>query len=139
MADSKKKKPASVNKPQTVRQRASEAQNAEPKRLRKTASSVATPLKTYAGHARRVGKKEFHIPLPDNRVGKILKKRIRFLPKFVHEAWEEIKQVTWPNRRDTTRLTIAVFIFATIFAVIVGALDFVLDKAFKELIINQGK
>lgn len=58
----------------------------------------------------------------------------KLVPKYFHGAWQEIRLTTWPGRRETIRLTIAVFIFSAVFAVIVAALDFVLDKIFKTLI-----
>lgn len=80
-------------------------------------------------------KKEFHpIKLPDNKFGRFLGKRPRIVPRFFSEAWDEIRQVTWPNRNETLRLTFAVFVFSIIFAVIVASLDFVLDKIFRAII-----
>jgi len=80
-------------------------------------------------------KKEFHpIKLPDNKAGRFLGRRPRLVPKFLSEAWKEIRQVTWPNRNETIRLTFAVFVFSIIFAVIVASLDFVLDKIFRTII-----
>ena len=76
------------------------------------------------------------MPLPEGKTGKILGKRVRIVPKFVREAWAEIRLVTWPNRQETLRLTIAVFIFAVVFAVIVGLLDYGLDKLFREVVID---
>jgi preprotein translocase SecE subunit len=75
------------------------------------------------------------IRLPDNKFGRLLKRVGRFLiPEYFRAAWGEIKQTTWPNRKETTRLTIAVFIFSIIFATFVAGLDFALDKMFKNLI-----
>lgn len=58
------------------------------------------------------------------------------LPPYIRNSWRELRQVTWPNRRETFRLTYAVIIFSTIFGVIVFGVDLVLDKIFKELIIK---
>lgn len=96
-------------------------------------SKLLKPLKK----AHNVGKKEYHpIKLPDNRFGRILGKRINIIPKYFKESWQEIRMVTWPNRRETIRLTIAVFIFSAVFATIVASLDFVLDKVFRNLIVG---
>ena len=132
MADNKDAAKKPTKKTETVRERAAKGQTEKPRRIRKTAGKVVTPILG----AKRIGKKEYHLPLPNNKAGRILKKRVRLAPKFVREAWAEIKLVTWPNRRDTMRLTMAVFIFAVIFAVIVGFLDFGLDKLFKKVILN---
>jgi preprotein translocase SecE subunit len=130
--DSKNKKPRVLKKTQTVRERAATARAEKPKRIRKTASTLTTPLKKASSK----GKKEYHLPLPDNKVGRILSRRVRFVPSFIKNAWNEIRLVTWPNRRDTLRLTMAVFIFAIVFAVIVGLLDYALDKLFKEVLLD---
>ena len=54
---------------------------------------------------------------------------------YIRNSWRELRQVTWPNRRETFRLTYAVIIFSVIFGLIVFGVDLVLDKIFKELII----
>jgi preprotein translocase SecE subunit len=128
------KKPA---KKQTLRERSEATQTAKPRRLRKTAGSIKKPLSV-------VGRllKKLRIPLPDNKFGKVLRKIFHIIglilwPKFFREAWGELRQVTWPGRRETWRLTTSVFIFAVVFAIIVGFLDFGLDKLFKELIVKK--
>lgn len=57
-----------------------------------------------------------------------------FVPPYFRRAWKELRLVTWPDFRQTRDLTVAVIIFSIIFAAIVGALDYGLDKAFKAII-----
>ena len=57
-------------------------------------------------------------------------------PKYFRNSWKELRLVTWPNRRETWQLTLAVIIFSVIFGVIIAVVDFGLDKAFKQLIIK---
>ena len=131
--DENTKKPkAPRKKVQTVRERTQQSSNAKPRRLRRTAGKLTGRF----GRVRSMGQKEYHMPLPEGKTGKILGKRVRIVPKFVREAWAEIRLVTWPNRQETLRLTIAVFIFAVVFAVIVGLLDYGLDKLFREVVID---
>lgn len=137
MADKEPSKKRSLRskaqkKTETVRERTTKSNVEKPKRIRSTAGKVIRPV----GHMRRIGKREYHLPLPDNKVGKVLKKRVRFVPSFLIGAFSEIRQVVWPNFRETIRLTIAVFVFAIIFAIFVGLLDFALDKAFREFILK---
>ena len=133
MAKVSKEKP-SGKKPQTVRERTRQSGTKRTRRILNTAGKVAGPIKK----ASSFGKREYHlIPVPDNRFGDILGKKGRILPLFVHEAWDQLKMVTWPNARDTVRLTMAVFIFSVIFASIVGVLDFGLGKLFREVIIGK--
>lgn len=133
MAEDKKKRRV-VKKAETVRERATKA-SAAPKprrRLRKTASSASRPFKA----AHRVGKKEFYLPLPDNRVGRFLNKRRHVFPRFFINAWRELRQVEWPGRKETWKLTFAVFIFAIGFGVIIAVTDYGLDKLFRKVFIT---
>lgn len=118
---------------QTVRERTQSGDRGAKVRIRNTAGKLSSPIKSI----RRTGKKEYHLPLPDGRAGTILQKRVRLTPRFMREAWQEIRLVTWPNARETWRLTIAVFVFAVVFAAIVGVLDYGLDKLFREVIIKK--
>ncbi|MEK7603267.1 MAG: preprotein translocase subunit SecE [Patescibacteria group bacterium] len=121
-------------KPETLRQQAQAASSAKPKprRLKQTASKVTKPI----GKARTFGQKEYYLPLPDNRLGQFLNKRRRFIPKYFRDAWAEVRQVKWPNRRETLRLTLAVFIFAVSFGLIVAVVDFGLERTFKQLLLK---
>ncbi len=79
---------------------------------------------------------------PFAKVGKIFDRQpFRFIgrilyPRFARNAIAELKLVTWPNRRETTRLTFAVIMFAIAFGAIVTVVDYGLDKLFKALILN---
>jgi preprotein translocase SecE subunit len=55
---------------------------------------------------------------------------------FIRGSWSELKQVTWPARRDGFRLTSAVIMFSTIFALILAGVDWGLDKVFKQLLLK---
>lgn len=102
-------------------------------RIRQAARKASSPF----GRVRTFGAKEYHpLKLPDNKAGRVLNKRVRIFPKFFREAWAEVRQTTWPNRRETTRLSFAVFVFAAVFSVIVAGLDLGLDKIFREYIIK---
>lgn len=50
-------------------------------------------------------------------------------------AWEELKQVRWPNRKSTWGLSIAVILFSLFFVVVILLLD-ILFKYLFELIIT---
>lgn len=58
------------------------------------------------------------------------------VPYYFRNSWKELKQVTWPNGKQTRQLTIAVIIFAIIFGAVVALLDFILDKVFKEVLLK---
>ena len=64
------------------------------------------------------------------------KRRFHILPSPLRNAWAEVRQVTWPGRKETVRLTIAVLIFSIIFGSFIAVLDLGLDKLFKEVILR---
>ncbi|MDB5185860.1 MAG: hypothetical protein JWL85_383 [Candidatus Saccharibacteria bacterium] len=123
-----------IKKPETVRERAEKAASGVDKKPRRLGAATAGKIASPVRNAARLGKKEYYLPLPDNRVGRFLNKKRSFIPKFFREAWQELRQVNWPNRQETTQLTIAVFIFAIVFGLLIAGVDFVLGKIFKELL-----
>ncbi len=121
-------------KTQTVRERTKT--NDTPKKERRIRKTVGNKVKAPAKGLSKLHKKVVNIPLPDNRFGRIMGKRIKIFPQFLVNAFKEIKLVVWPTPRQTVSLTIAVFIFAVIFASIVGLLDFGFSKLFEKYIIK---
>lgn len=81
--------------------------------------------------------KSYHLPLPDNKVGNILSKRVRIVPKFIKESFKELKQVEWPDRKTTAKLSFAVILFSIVFGIFIATTDFLLDKLFKEVILKK--
>lgn len=67
------------------------------------------------------------------KVFSILRKVL--LIDYVSSSWQEVKQVEWPDRKETAKLTVAVFAFAIVFGVFVAIIDFGLDKLFREVIL----
>lgn len=49
-------------------------------------------------------------------------------------AWQELRQVRWPNRRATWSLTLAVVLFSAFFVVLILLLDTLFQYVFKTLI-----
>lgn len=101
-------------------------------KLRSTAASALKPL----GKVVQAGKKEVYLPLPKNKVGNFLNKRRFVIPRYFRDSWNELKEVTWPNSKQTIALTIAVFIFAIILAIFVSGVDFGLDKLFRKVLLS---
>ncbi len=132
--DKQKSKKPVTKKPATLREQAQKKQDDKPKqrRIRAGAKHASKPFKAAA----KVGKKEYYLPLPDNKTGKFLNKRRRITPKYFVEAWKELRLVTWPNRKETTKLTLAVVIFAISFGVVVAVVDYGLDKIFRSLLLK---
>ncbi|CAN5619069.1 hypothetical protein BH23PAT1_BH23PAT1_3340 [soil metagenome] len=133
MADEPAKK-RRIKKTETLREQAARSQEpeAKPRRLKRTTNLVGKPLKS----AKRLGKKEYYLPLPDNKIGRFLNKRRSPFPSFLREAWRELLQVTWPNAKETARFTFAVIIFAFALGALIAAVDFGLEKLFREVILR---
>ena len=129
MAEDKKRR---IRKVETVRQRVEKAETPKkPRRVRQAASTATGGLKTVGS----VGRKEVHlIKLPDNKLGRFLGKSRKLTPKFLRNAWAELRQVTWPTRRETVKLTTAVLVFAFVFGGIIAITDYGLDKLFRQLL-----
>ncbi len=45
------------------------------------------------------------------------------LGRYLRDSWREIRQVRWPNRKATWKMTLAVFIYCAIFMVFILVLD----------------
>jgi preprotein translocase SecE subunit len=61
---------------------------------------------------------------------------ILFVPYIVNSV-RELRNVTWPNWKQSWRLTFAVLMFALFFGLIVAIADFGLDKLFRKVILNS--
>lgn len=59
---------------------------------------------------------------------------LRALGRYVHESLVEVRQVRWPNRKATWKLTLSVIIYVIIMAVAVMLLDALLTLIFNNLI-----
>lgn len=130
-----KKKKRIIKKSESVRERAAKKAEDSGKttKARRVVRSASKPL----SGASKAGRKEFHpIKLPDNKLGALLGKRVRFVPKYFRNAWQEIKLVEWPTARETSKLTFAVIVFALAFGLIVYVVDKGLDKVFRELLLG---
>lgn len=67
---------------------------------------------------------------PARFIGRIL------LPRYFRESWRELKLVQWPSWQVSRRLTFAVIIFAIVFGLSVAGVDWVLNKAFRQLLLR---
>lgn len=133
-ASPKPKKPRIRKSVPTMREQAeaarTDAEKQKPKRIRKVASKAAAPLKKVRLPRNKATK-------PIYKIGSIVKKILRRLvPSYFLNSWREVKQVTWPSRVETWRLTLAVFIFSIIFGLAVYGVDKVLDLIFKKVILK---
>jgi preprotein translocase SecE subunit len=118
----------------TVRERQEAAQakaeELKPQRVKKLAAKASTPFKK--------------LNLRDKKAIKLAVKPLRpvkkglswIVPSYFVNAWREVRQVVWPSRKETWRLTLAVFIFAIIFGALVAGVDKALDEVFKKVVLK---
>ena len=131
--DGGRKKPRIRKSAPTVRERveaSAEHDDKTPGRLRRAGKKAASPLKKMHLGDRKVFKLLAKIFRP---VGRALR---WLVPEYHVNSMRELKLVVWPSRRETWRLTLAVFIFALVFGALVAGVDKVLDEIFKKVVLK---
>jgi len=103
-----------------------EGRGAKKPRIRKTAPTVR---ELAAATAEKPVKKPKRIKAPAN-AGKVIKP----LGRVLSPVGRALKWLT--NRRETWRLTLAVFVFAVVFGALVAGVDKGLDVLFKHLVLR---
>jgi preprotein translocase subunit SecE len=66
----------------------------------------------------------------------IAQKKPRFA--FFRDVIAELRKVTWPSRRDTTRLTIMVIIVCFAVGIFLGALDYGFSEFVAKVLLRGG-
>jgi preprotein translocase subunit SecE len=59
---------------------------------------------------------------------------VRHGVEFIQEAWQELKKVYWPSRKETYAATAVVIIVVILVSVYLAAVDFVLTKAIQAML-----
>ena len=139
MADSKSgRAKRRVKNPETFRERAVKAGEAsdQPKKAAKLKKAAAKPVNAISRPVRQASKKASQF-----RVVRWLGKLLRFIGKIVfpvyfRRAWQELKLVTWPSWKESRQLTFAVIVFAAIFGAAIAAVDYGLDKVFRNILLK---
>lgn len=54
---------------------------------------------------------------------RVLTAPFRALGRYLRDSWHEIRQVRWPDRRLTWKMTLSVIVYVVIFSVIIMLLD----------------
>lgn len=136
MADNRRRarKPRIRKTAPTVRERveaaSAEREEKQPGRVRRTVSKAVLPAKRLRLKERkpvRIAAK------PLRPAGRALR---WLMPSYLKNSWREVRQVVWPNRKETWRLTLAVFVFAVVFGALVAGVDKGLDEVFKKVILK---
>ena len=63
-----------------------------------------------------------------------LQNGVRHGVEFVQEAWQELKKVYWPSRKETYAATAVVIIVVILVSIYLAAVDFVLTKAIQAML-----
>lgn len=113
--------------PESVRERAARANETASKspKVHKP-RKIFAPFRFIARFLRRVERFK-----PVHLIGLVI------VPRYLRNAWKELRQVTWPNRMESLRLTSAVIIFSIVFGILIAITDYGLDKLFKKVILKQ--
>lgn len=127
-----------VKDPVTFRERAVKATAASgrPTAKHRAAKQALRPLKAAVLPIIKTLKLIFNrkpftfLRRPLRIIGKIL------VPPYLRKSWAELRLVTWLTWRQSIRLTIAVLIFAAIFGLMIAGIDYVLDKLFRQILID---
>ena len=129
------KKQPRVRKIETVRERndkaaaKAEADSSKVKKrpVRRVASTVAKPFRSPA----RVVARPFKV-----RPVRFVFRWIGLIlwPRYFRNAFKELKLVTWPTRKDTWKLTLAVLVFAIIFGILATLTDYGLEKLIRRIV-----
>jgi len=77
---------------------------------------------------------EVNFPLPDNKFGRWLKKDGHLTPKYFRDSYAELKKVTWPSRKETWRLFLAIVVFSVVLAALIAVVDFGFEKLIERVI-----
>jgi len=136
MAEAETKKHRRIKPVATVRQQAEKAQQAAAVPKKKKFANVGRNLNPIFKPFRLIGKIGRYQPFP------FLKKMFIFLgkiifPTYFRNAWKELKLVTWPNWKQSRRLTYAVLIFSIVFGTLIALVDYGLGKLFRHLLIGK--
>ncbi|MBX4188726.1 preprotein translocase subunit SecE [Candidatus Saccharibacteria bacterium] len=128
----KKRGPRVRKSAPTIRERAQVSENDEStkKPVRKVTAKVSSPFKKLRLRDRKVFKALAVVFRPIKRVLRWL------IPSYFVNSWRELRLVHWPNRKETWRLTAAVFVFAIVFGALVAGVDKALDEVFKKLVLK---
>jgi preprotein translocase subunit SecE len=136
-AESGKKAKRRVKNPETFREKVIKAsdESQKPNKSDRLKSGGSTAAKPFRAAGRSLDK------LFSTKALKWLRKPLSLLGKIVfpvyfRNSWKELKQVTWPTRRESFRLTFAVLVFAIVFGLAIAGVDYGLDKLFKDILLK---
>jgi preprotein translocase SecE subunit len=138
VADTPARKKRLVKNPESFRERATKAMESadQPRQHSRFWRPIGHVL---AAGFRPIGRglKIVFNTKPFKLVGKLLRPlgKVLLIPYF-RSSWQELKQVTWPNWRQSRSLTFAVLLFAIVFGAAIAGVDYGLDKLFRNILLK---
>lgn len=106
-------KPKTQTKPTETKTKVTKAQAKQQARLAKTKAKAAkAKIKAKANTPEKPLKQVFILARPFVALG-----------RYLRNSWRELRQVRWPNRKATWKMTLAVLVYCAIFIVFIMLLD----------------
>jgi len=59
---------------------------------------------------------------------------VRQTGEFIQEAWQELKKVHWPSRKETYAATLVVIVVVVLISIYLAVVDLALTKAIQAII-----
>ena len=140
-ASKSKKSMRRVKPAQTLREQSADSAQAltKPRRSRKAAGGIGSILVSFGRFVAKLFGPLGFLLLPfRTKIGRLIVRILGaiLLINFFRGAFRELRDVKWPDRKQTAQLTFAVFIFAIVFGLIIGITDYGLDKVFKQILLK---
>ena len=105
--------PKTQTKPTETQTKVTKAQAKQQAKLAKTKAKAAkAKIKTKANTPEKPLKQVFILARPFVALG-----------RYLRNSWRELRQVRWPNRKATWKMTLAVLVYCAIFIVFIMLLD----------------
>ena len=106
-------KPKTQTKPTQTKTKVTKAQAKQQAKLAKTKAKAAkAKIKVKANTPEKPLKQVFILARPFVALG-----------RYLRNSWRELRQVRWPNRKATWKMTLAVLVYCAIFIVFIMLLD----------------
>lgn len=97
-------------------------------------TSKQPPKKTSVKSVKPSAKKASQ-PAQEPKPGRKIFAPLRGIRRYFVGAWQELRQVHWPNRKQTWVLTIAVIVFSLFLGGLIFLLDLGFTYLFKEIVL----
>ncbi len=100
--------------------------------ITKIKASESSPITKKVGRATPLKLKQKAIKPEKQRKGIV--KLVFGIFGYFKNAWIELRQVRWPDRKSAWSMTVAVILFTGLFVVLIILLDYLFEMLFKVII-----